>query len=157
MLQGALRALVDGEESTVREGEVLLVPAGVGAPGRSARRYVRAGGDEAARRDSRTDSARILDGLRESLVCWSCVVVLGARGSIAVSTTGWSALRNQAQNGWKQIDVQLKRRHDLIPNLVNTVKGAMQFEQDTLRRSWRRAQGAWRATGPPTRAARKAS
>lgn len=41
-------------------------------------------------------------------------------------------LRNQATNGWKQIDVQLKRRHDLIPNLVNTVKGQMQFEQDTL-------------------------
>jgi LemA protein len=41
-------------------------------------------------------------------------------------------LRNQKDNGWKQIDVQLKRRHDLIPNLVNTVKGAMQFEQSTL-------------------------
>ena len=42
------------------------------------------------------------------------------------------ALKNQVTNGWKQIDVQLKRRHDLIPNLVNTVKGYMQFEQDTL-------------------------
>jgi LemA protein len=42
-------------------------------------------------------------------------------------------LRNQVQNGWKQIDVQLKRRHDLIPNLVNTVKVYMEFEQDTLR------------------------
>jgi LemA protein len=41
-------------------------------------------------------------------------------------------LRNQVTNGWKQIDVQLKRRHDLIPNLVNTVKGYMQFEQETL-------------------------
>ena len=43
-------------------------------------------------------------------------------------------LRNQTTNGWKQIDVQLKRRHDLIPNLVNTVKGQMQFEQETLQR-----------------------
>jgi len=43
------------------------------------------------------------------------------------------SLRNQVNNGWKQIDVQLKRRHDLIPNLVETVKGYMQFEQDTLR------------------------
>lgn len=42
-------------------------------------------------------------------------------------------LKNQVMNGWKQIDVQLKRRHDLIPNLVNTVKGYMEFEQDTLR------------------------
>ncbi|MCX8011984.1 MAG: LemA family protein [Desulfobacterota bacterium] len=40
--------------------------------------------------------------------------------------------KNQVQNAWKQIDVQLKRRHDLIPNLVSTVKGAMEFEQDTL-------------------------
>jgi LemA protein len=42
------------------------------------------------------------------------------------------ALRNQVVNAWKQIDVQLRRRHDLIPNLVNTVKGAMQFERETL-------------------------
>src|SRR6185436_11727966 len=41
-------------------------------------------------------------------------------------------LKNQKDNGWKQIDVQLKRRHDLIPNLVNTVRGAMEFERDTL-------------------------
>lgn len=42
------------------------------------------------------------------------------------------ALKNQVINAWKQIDVQLKRRHDLIPNLVNTVKGAMDFERSTL-------------------------
>jgi len=42
------------------------------------------------------------------------------------------ALKNQVANAWKQIDVQLKRRHDLIPNLVNTVKGAMEFERGTL-------------------------
>ena len=41
-------------------------------------------------------------------------------------------LKNQTLNGWRQIDVQLKRRHDLIPNLVSTVKGAMQFERETL-------------------------
>lgn len=42
------------------------------------------------------------------------------------------ALKNQTHNAWKQIDVQLKRRHDLIPNLVDTVKGAMNFERETL-------------------------
>ncbi len=42
------------------------------------------------------------------------------------------ALRNQVQNAWRQIDVQLRRRHDLIPNLVETVRGVMRFEQDTL-------------------------
>jgi len=41
-------------------------------------------------------------------------------------------LKGQALNAWKQIDVQLKRRHDLIPNLVNAVKGAMDFEKGTL-------------------------
>ena len=43
-------------------------------------------------------------------------------------------LQNQVRNAWSQIDVQLKRRHDLIPNLVNTVKGVMKFEQETLER-----------------------
>ena len=41
-------------------------------------------------------------------------------------------LRNQTKNAWAQIDVQLKRRHDLIPNLVETVKGYMKFERETL-------------------------
>ena len=43
-------------------------------------------------------------------------------------------LKNQVASGWKQIDVQLKRRHDLIPNLVATVRGYMEFERDTLER-----------------------
>ena len=41
-------------------------------------------------------------------------------------------LRNGVQNAWADIDVQLKRRHDLIPNLVEAAKGAMQFEKQTL-------------------------
>lgn len=41
-------------------------------------------------------------------------------------------LRNMVANAWRQIDVQIKRRHDLIPNLVAAVKGALEFEQDTL-------------------------
>jgi LemA protein len=42
------------------------------------------------------------------------------------------ALKYQTQNALKQIDVQLKRRHDLIPNLIEAVKGAMNFEKETL-------------------------
>lgn len=42
------------------------------------------------------------------------------------------ALKGNTVNAWKQIDVQLKRRHDLIPNLVEAVKGAMEFERETL-------------------------
>jgi LemA protein len=41
-------------------------------------------------------------------------------------------LRNQVKNAWAQIDVQLKRRHDLIPNLVETVKGYMKHERETM-------------------------
>lgn len=41
-------------------------------------------------------------------------------------------LRNQVKNAWAQIDVQLKRRYDLIPNLIETVKGYMKHERETL-------------------------
>ncbi|HXE82463.1 MAG TPA: LemA family protein [Gemmatimonadales bacterium] len=58
------------------------------------------------------------------------VVVLGFWFMSAYN--GLIALKNQVFNAWKQIDVQLKRRHDLIPNLVETVKGAMNFERETL-------------------------
>jgi len=43
-------------------------------------------------------------------------------------------LKKRGQNAWAQIDVQLNRRHDLIPNLVNSVKGYMKFEQETLQK-----------------------
>ena len=45
---------------------------------------------------------------------------------------GLVRLRNQIKNAWSQIDVQLKRRHDLIPNLVETVKGYAEHERETL-------------------------
>jgi len=41
-------------------------------------------------------------------------------------------LRNEVDGSWRQIDVQLKRRHDLIPNLVEAVKGYLQYERETL-------------------------
>src|SRR6266436_2201302 len=44
------------------------------------------------------------------------------------------ALRQSVKNAWAQIDVQLKRRHDLIPNLVNTVKGYAAHEKETFER-----------------------
>jgi LemA protein len=57
-------------------------------------------------------------------------------------------MRNQALNGWKQIDVQLKRRHDLIPNLVNAVRGSMDFERDTLTAVMEARSKALTASGP---------
>src|SRR3954453_7772767 len=59
------------------------------------------------------------------------------------------SLKNQVVNAWKQIDVQLKRRHDLIPNLVNTVKGAMNFERGTLEAVIAARNKAVAATGVP--------
>jgi LemA protein len=64
-------------------------------------------------------------------------------------------LRNQVENGWKQIDVQLKRRHDLIPNLVNTVKGYMEFEQETLQKVIAARNAAVTATGVADAAAKE--
>jgi len=51
---------------------------------------------------------------------------------VIAAYNGLVSLKNQTFNAFKQIDVQLKRRHDLIPNLVNAVKGAMDFEKGTL-------------------------
>jgi len=47
---------------------------------------------------------------------------------------GLVGLRNQVKNAWSQIDVQLKRRYDLIPNLIETVKGYAAHEKETLER-----------------------
>ena len=64
-------------------------------------------------------------------------------------------LRNQVTNGWRQIDVQLKRRHDLIPNLVNAVKGSMDFERDTLTAVMEARAKAMAASGPADAAVRE--
>jgi LemA protein len=51
---------------------------------------------------------------------------------LIASYNGLVGLRNQVKNAWAQIDVQLKRRYDLIPNLVETVRGYMKHERETL-------------------------
>lgn len=57
-------------------------------------------------------------------------------------------LRNTVRNAWKQIDVQLKRRYDLIPNLVETVKDSMAYEQEVLRQVIEARNGAASAQTP---------
>lgn len=61
---------------------------------------------------------------------------------------GLVRLRNEKDNGWSQIDVQLKRRHDLIPNLVETAKGYMQHERETLEAVIKARNAALHAQGP---------
>ncbi|GAH72635.1 unnamed protein product, partial [marine sediment metagenome] len=51
---------------------------------------------------------------------------------MASTYNGLVRLRNRVKNAWAQIDVQLKRRHDLIPNLVETAKGYMTHERGTF-------------------------
>ncbi len=64
---------------------------------------------------------------------WVLLILLVVVGLWLIAAyNGLISLKNQTFNAFKQIDVQLKRRHDLIPNLVSAVKGAMDFEKSTL-------------------------
>ncbi len=60
-------------------------------------------------------------------------VVLAVGWAIAIYN-GLIRLRNTCDNAWSDVDVQLKKRYDLIPNLVETVKGYAKHEKDTLER-----------------------
>jgi LemA protein len=60
------------------------------------------------------------------------IVVIVAVLWLIGAYNGLVQLKIRVTNGWAQIDVQLKRRHDLIPNLVETAKGYMKFERETL-------------------------
>jgi len=79
----------------------------------------------------------IVVGIVVVIVLWAIAVYNGLVGS-----------RNQAQTAWSQIDVQLKRRHDLIPNLVQVVKDAMGYEQETLTKVVQARNAAVAASGP---------
>jgi LemA protein len=64
---------------------------------------------------------------------WILLIIIAVIALFLVFTyNGLVRLRNTVDEAWNQISVQLKRRHDLIPNLVNAVKGYMDFEQETL-------------------------
>ncbi|HNW16336.1 MAG TPA: LemA family protein [bacterium] len=70
-------------------------------------------------------AALIFVGALFLLVLFAAVIFIGIYNALVV-------LRNRVKNSWSQIDVQLKRRHDLIPNLVETAKGYMKHENETF-------------------------
>ena len=75
------------------------------------------------------------------------LIVLAVFWFIAIYN-GLIRLRNQKDNSWSQIDVQLKRRHDLIPNLLETVKGYAKHESETLEKVTAARNMAMAARGP---------
>ncbi len=83
----------------------------------------------------------ILIGLVVLIVLW-----------LVVAYNGLVRLRNQLENAWAQIDVQLKRRHDLIPNLIETVKGYAAHERGTFEKVAQARAAAASAQGVQERA-----
>ena len=71
---------------------------------------------------------------------------------VIVTYNGLVKLRNRIQNAWAQIDVQLRRRYDLIPNLVETVKGYAKHEQSTFEAVTQARANAINAQGPADQA-----
>ncbi len=87
-----------------------------------------------------------------ALIIVIVLVVLIALFFIA-QYNGLVKLRNRVENAWAQIDVQLRRRYDLIPNLVETVKGYASHEKETLDAVIQARNSAMGASGPAEAAA----
>jgi len=81
------------------------------------------------------------------------VVVVLVVAFVIASYNGLVQLRVRADSSWSDIDVQLKRRHDLIPNLVETVKGYATHEKDTFENIAKFRSMAMQATSPADRGA----
>jgi len=86
----------------------------------------------------------------EVMIAWIIViaVVVVLVGGLVVAYNSLVRWRNKVDNSWKQIDVQLKRRHDLIPNLVEVVKDYMSYEQEVLQNVTKARAQAMQAQGP---------
>jgi LemA protein len=78
----------------------------------------------------------------------SVAVVVAAALAVAILYNRFVRLRNRVDNAWAQIEVQLKRRWDLIPNLVETVKGYAEHERETFQRVTEARTAAQRAQTP---------
>ncbi|MHB1412076.1 MAG: LemA family protein [Thermoleophilia bacterium] len=84
------------------------------------------------------------------MIAWLIIIAVIAVLIIALAAAynGLVRSRNKVNNSWKQIDVQLKRRHDLIPNLVEMVKDYMSYEQEVLQNVTKARSEAMQAQGP---------
>src|SRR6266404_2765203 len=114
--------------------------------------------------EQRDGQTNLLHQKRNSAMVSSMGVVIGLLcivGLIALLVVGFCVLvynglvskRVETQNAWSQIDVQLKRRYDLIPNLVETVKGYASHEKETFERVIQARNAAMNASGPAAHAA----
>jgi len=74
------------------------------------------------------------------------IIIIGLIGFVISIYNSLVRLRAQVKNAWSQIDVQLKRRYDLIPNLVEVVKDYMSYEQETLQKVVQARSEAMKAT-----------
>jgi LemA protein len=83
---------------------------------------------------------------------WPLLIVLGVAVWLVLLYNGLVQLRESAEAAWSDIDVQLKRRYDLIPNLVETVKGYAKHERETLQGVIEARNQAMSAQGPAAKA-----
>ena len=92
----------------------------------------------------------VSSGLIIAIVIVVIVVILAF--VLVAMYNGLVRKRNRAENAWAQVDVQLKRRHDLIPNLVETVKGYAEHERGTFDEVTAARTAAQQAQGPQAQA-----
>ena len=93
----------------------------------------------------------ISSGLIIAIIVIALVVILAF--ALVSMYNGLVQKRNRSENAWAQVDVQLKRRHDLIPNLVETVKGYAEHERGTFDEVTAARTAAQQAQGPQAQAA----
>jgi LemA protein len=92
----------------------------------------------------------VSSGLIIAIVVIAIVVILAF--VLVAMYNGLVRKRNRAENAWAQVDVQLKRRHDLIPNLIETVKGYAEHERGTFDEVTAARTAAQQAQGPQAQA-----
>lgn len=88
------------------------------------------------------------------IIVWILIGLVALLAVVGVVMyNGLIGLRNKVEEGWRQIDVELKRRHDLIPNLVETVKGYATHERGTLEEVMQARSAAMSGASTPAAAA----